>query len=105
MNCPCSAHLVVQHIEGNLRANDQFAVVSVGGQTTIPMTWVFPVGAGVRTFVLRTGTGPNNTVIFDNPTLTALYVPYGSGGAGVLATEQGLPQPPQPPQPPSSSHP
>jgi hypothetical protein len=48
-------------------------------------TWVFPVTAGARTFALETGVfPPAGAVSTDNPTMTALFVPFGPTGTKVL---------------------
>lgn len=56
--------------------------------TTLGPTYVFPVTAGTRSIVLevqKSGTGAVNA--FDG-VVTALYVPFGSGGAGTLEGAQ-----------------
>jgi len=49
-------------------------------------TWVFPVTTGDRTFVLEAvvAGGSGGCYAF-NGMLTALFVPFGSGGAATLA--------------------
>lgn len=46
-------------------------------------TWVFPVPAGDRTFVIEARGSPAGA---QNCMITALFVPFGSGGAGTLGT-------------------
>ncbi len=94
---PCYAHARISNTTTNESSTDQ--VVSIGNGSSfssgvVPMSWVFPVDAGANTFELRTGVFPSGSPIgFDNPTLTALYVPYGANGASALASSSKLASP------------
>jgi hypothetical protein len=62
-------------------ANEQYAIST---------TWIFPVtGAGAKTFVLEVSqwNATANDVDYFNGALTALFVPFGAGGAGTLGVE------------------
>jgi hypothetical protein len=52
--------------------------------TQLATNWVFQVSAGRRMFALDTNEQPND-VFADNPTLTALFVPFGPSGAAAAA--------------------
>ncbi|MGN6673609.1 MAG: hypothetical protein ACTHMA_09925 [Thermomicrobiales bacterium] len=67
---------------------------------TVANNWVFPVPAGAQTFVLegcRFQFSGSATINYFNPQVTALYVPFGSGGAGTLG-EQSTPANPNSPE-------
>jgi len=51
--------------------------------------WIFPVTAGVRTFQLRGFNSTGTTVSANGAALQAVYVPFGSTGAGTLGTTTG----------------
>lgn len=51
--------------------------------------WIFPVTAGVRTFQLRGFNNVGTTVNANGAALQAVYVPFGSTGAGTLGTTTG----------------
>ena len=64
---------------------------SIGDGTTketavaLTPTWIFPVDAGNRTFELQTAPFPGTaSLLILNPSITALYVPFGSTGGGTL---------------------
>ena len=57
--------------------------------TTLGPTYVFPVAAGAHTFVLEAQKSGTGTVRVFDGVVTALFVPFGSGGAGTL--EEGQP--------------
>lgn len=91
--CPCQAVARLHHIQGNTQSLDAIVYLpntpsgSSGG--SIALTWIFPVTAGAQTFeILVTATTTHY-----NPTLTLLYVPFGSMGAGALE-EAGANNPP-----------
>lgn len=95
---PCHAHAHIFNTTNNQKSLDQLATIGNGTSSThrdvMPMTWVFPVNAGDNTFELRTGVYPSNAPIsFYNPTLTALYVPYGANGTSALASSSKLASP------------
>lgn len=95
---PCHAHAHIFNTTNNQKSLDQLASLGNGTSSThrdvMPMTWVFPVNAGDNTFELRTGVYPSNAPIsFYNPTLTALYVPYGANGTSALASSSKLASP------------
>ena len=82
--CPCQAVARLHHIQGDTQSLDAIVYLpntpsgSSGG--SIALTWIFPVTAGAQTFeILVTA-----TITHYNPTLTLLYVPFGSMGAGAL---------------------
>jgi hypothetical protein len=57
--------------------------------TQLATTWVFPVSAGRRTFALDTLGQVADKVFADNPTLTALFVPFGPSGTSAPAAAPG----------------
>jgi hypothetical protein len=57
--------------------------------TTLGPTYIFPVAAGAHTFVLEAQKSGTGTVKVFDGVVTALFVPFGSGGAGTL--EEGQP--------------
>ena len=88
---PCHAHAHIFNTTNGQKSLDQVATIGNGTSSShrdvMPMTWVFPVNAGDNTFELRTSAYPNGAPLgFYNPTLTALYVPYGANGASTLAS-------------------
>jgi hypothetical protein len=52
--------------------------------TTLGPTYIFPVAAGAHTFVLETPKSGTGTVKVFDGVVTALFVPFGSGGAATL---------------------
>ena len=59
-------------------------------ESALTSTWVFPVAAaGVATYSLDTGASytPGGDIVADNPTLVALYVPFGSTGGTTLGAD------------------
>jgi hypothetical protein len=53
--------------------------------TQLANDWVFQVPAGRRTFALDTIGQVPDKVFADNPTLTALFVPFGPSGVAAAA--------------------
>jgi hypothetical protein len=94
-NCtPCYLHMRLRDVTGAAKSPDNVGEVNTAGDgfggTSMAMSWVFPVAAGQRTFSLDADPcspgcpNINSSVFFANATLTALYVPFGSAGAGTL---------------------
>lgn len=83
-------------------------VVDAGDDTTVyhtlALTWAFPVtGAGTKTFVLevsQTNAAPLD-VGYGDDALTALYVPFGSGGGSTLGGGEPARPAPVPGHPPA----
>ena len=87
--CPASGCSIEARLrDANTGAFTPVHFTKVLGQDTqdLALTYVFPVDAGNRTFVYETKIqfgGSGNAVAFSG-LLTALYAPFGSGGAGAL---------------------
>jgi len=56
--------------------------------TTLGPTYIFPVGAGAHTFVLEAQKSGTGTVKVFDGVVTALFVPFGSGGVATLEGAQ-----------------
>ena len=86
--CPCEGWFVLRDgVTNALASNYKIVKKAVdGGYASGSAGWIFPVTAGVRTFQLRASKGPGTTVGVDGPAMQALYVPFGSTGAGTLST-------------------
>lgn len=56
--------------------------------STLSPTYVFPVNAGQRTFVLEAQKAGAGQVHAYDAILTAIFIPFGSGGAATLDNEQ-----------------
>ncbi len=61
----------------------------IGSQaTTLGPTYIFPVAVGAHSFVLETQKSGTGTVRVFDGVVTALFVPFGSGGAATLEGTQ-----------------
>jgi hypothetical protein len=65
----------------------QLVTGSTVDQASLSPVWVFPVTAGSHTFELQKATFFSNSyTTFFNPTITAVYIPFGAtGGSGLKA--------------------
>jgi hypothetical protein len=82
--CPCDAFLRIRDVRaGGTSSPDAFAQFAAGSWGPVMQTWVFKEAAGTYTF--SADAGVSGTVTVANPTLTALYVPFGSTGGSTLA--------------------
>lgn len=86
---PCAVHTHLRNATTNQLSVDNLATVGNAtpntNDNTVPLTWVFPVSAGDNTIELQTAVlAPAGAINFTNPTLTALYVPYGATGTSTL---------------------
>jgi hypothetical protein len=85
---PCRARIQLRNKSTADTSKLEIATFGNGASeqgTELTQTWVFPVQAGSVSFALDANvTGNTGTIFFDNPTLTALYVPFGSSGGGTL---------------------
>ena len=89
--CPCEGWYILKDavtstLSGNYKitrneTNSTYHSGSLG--------WIFPVTAGVRTFQLRGFNNVGTTVSANGASLEAMYVPFGSTGAGTLGTTTG----------------
>jgi hypothetical protein len=60
-----------------------------GQEIVMAATWVFPVAPGARTFALQTGPSPDGAAVTsDNPTITAIYVPFDATGGQPASVSQ-----------------
>jgi Collagen triple helix repeat (20 copies) len=88
--CPCEASFVLKDaVNSALSPNYRIVQKAVdGGFASGSVGWLFPVTAGNRSFQLLGHRGLGTIVGVDGPTIQALYVPFGSTGAGTLSVEQ-----------------
>jgi hypothetical protein len=82
---PCYTFARPRHDNSGQEPQGQLSSLGNGTSSiqrdTLPVSWVFPVEAGTNTFTLRTAAFPDSAPVdFYNPTLTALYVPFGASG-------------------------
>jgi len=80
--------LVTNTVSPYLEATSDHATIN--GIETANLSWVFPVTAGARTFKFEyaTETGLNHMTIY-SPTMTAMFVPFGSAGGTTLSATTG----------------
>ena len=93
---PCTLHLRFQDPDqpdsGDVLSPVTLASVGNGTTTThdasLASTWVYPVTPGTRIFSLQTAIFPDGGDIdIYNPTLTALFIPFGPDGSKALTAE------------------
>jgi len=89
--CPCEGWYILRDavttgLSGNYKItrNETSSTYHSGS-----LGWIFPVTAGVRTFQLRGFNNVGTTVRANGASLEAIYVPFGSTGAGTLGTTTG----------------
>jgi hypothetical protein len=81
--CSCASHVRLRDTAaGGATSAHEFAQLGDGEYTIMSPTWVFPASAGAHTYAIDTAN--TGTVTFANPTVTAIFVPFGSTGSGVL---------------------
>jgi hypothetical protein len=58
---------------------------------TIPIEWVFPITAGAHSYTLNTGQSDTSggPALFDNPVLTAEFIPFGHSGSSTILSADG----------------
>lgn len=101
------ASIRVRYVEGGAVGLPLYAVIGTAASAALEQSlspvWTFrlPEG-GTKTFVIEALIDPASTggVIVSNVALTALYVPFGAGGASAveLADPPAEPWPPHPPR-------
>jgi hypothetical protein len=83
-SCPCPFHIRLVHtgVESPIQTQ---TIPAAGASASMATTWVFPVGAGPQTFQLQIGKAAGVPAVYRNPTLTAVYIPFGYNGGSSLA--------------------
>jgi hypothetical protein len=57
--------------------------------SSVSQVWVVPASRGSHTYSLVGWTHPATAVRFRNPTITALYVPFGASGSPTTLAKKG----------------
>ncbi|MGH2386320.1 MAG: S-layer homology domain-containing protein [Candidatus Limnocylindria bacterium] len=85
----CNGFLQVRHLQsGQLGPYSSAAVSPTESAVEVAtVTWIFAVAAGTNEFRMEVfkNLGASAGIAYFNPHMTALYVPFGSAGGGVLA--------------------
>jgi hypothetical protein len=88
---PCLGVIRLRDAVNGATGTEQVATFGDGSaeaSAQLATNWVFPVEAGRRVFALDAIGAVPNKIFVDNPTVTALFVPFGpSGGGGAVAAE------------------
>jgi hypothetical protein len=89
--CPCEGWYILRDavtttLSGNYKITRNETASTYHSSA---LGWIFPVTAGVRTFQLRGFNSTGTTVSANGAALQAVYVPFGSTGAGTLGTTTG----------------
>lgn len=91
---PCTGVMRLRDLINEGKSSEQVGTFGNGSSeesAQLANSWVFPVTAGRREFALETAVENASAEIFsDNPTLTALFVPFGPSGVrttGAVSTE------------------
>jgi hypothetical protein len=89
--CPCEGWYILRDaVTGGLSGNYKITRNETSSTYhSSSLGWIFPVTAGVRTFQLRGQNNAGTTVNANGAALEAVYVPFGSTGAGTLGTTTG----------------
>jgi hypothetical protein len=78
-DCPCFLTLGLHNLTTDEESPPQSSTVQVGDPVNMAATWVFPVQQG-RQVIRLEGDPGSDTVEWQNPTVTALYAPFGAKG-------------------------
>jgi hypothetical protein len=84
--CPCGSYIQLRDaVNGATATWFMPSEDDTAGYDTMSQTWVFPVTAGTRTFqVMAYRSYPAGSTVYAYADMTAIYVPFGSTGAGTL---------------------
>lgn len=82
--CPCLIQMRLRNVSTGAYSPLQWQNMVAATQTTVALTYLFPVNAGANTFVLeaRSVWGTNQST--SNAVINALWVPFGSTGSSTL---------------------
>jgi hypothetical protein len=89
--CPCEGWYILKDAVTSTLSGNYKITRSETSSTyhSSSLGWIFPVTAGVRTFQLRGFNNVGTTVSANGASLEAIYVPFGSTGAGTLGATAG----------------